>query len=116
MEQEKLIENAGRVGAYLREGLSGLARRHPLIGDVRGEGRCVGVKLVRREAADLPATSAASSVVNGLRERHILISSAGPGGNVLKIRPPLPFSRDNADQLIEALDDTLRDCAPYAQT
>lgn len=114
MEHEKLIENAKSVGAHLREGLTALARRHSLIGDVRGEGLCIGVELVQRDAADRPATSAASSVVNGLRERHILISSSGPWGNVLKIRPPLPFSRENADQLVNALADTLNDPALYA--
>jgi 4-aminobutyrate aminotransferase-like enzyme len=116
MEHENLIENAGMVGAYLRDGLNALARRQPLMGDVRGEGLCVGVELVQHDAADRPATSAASSVVNGLRERHILISSSGPSGNVLKIRPPLPFSRENADQLLEALDDALSDPALYAKT
>lgn len=111
IERENLIENARIVGAHLLEGLGALARRHPLIGDVRGEGLCIGVELVRHDAADSPATSAAALVVNGLRERHILISSSGPGGNVLKIRPPLPFSCANADQLLEALDDTLSDPA-----
>jgi 4-aminobutyrate aminotransferase-like enzyme len=116
IERENLIENAGIVGRYLRDMLSVLARRHPLIGDVRGEGLCIGVELVQGGAADRPATSAAASVVNGLRQRRILISSSGPFGNVLKIRPPLPFSLENADQLLEALDDTLSESALYAKT
>jgi 4-aminobutyrate aminotransferase-like enzyme len=116
IERENLVENAKRVGTYLRDALGALTLRHPSIGDVRGEGLCIGVELVRRDAADLPATSAAAAVVNGLRERHILISSSGPCGNVLKIRPPLPFSRENADQLVDALDHTLSDSALYAQT
>jgi 4-aminobutyrate aminotransferase-like enzyme len=116
IERENLIDNARIVGTHLRDGLGALAQRHPLIGDVRGEGLCIGVELVRPDAAYSAATSAAAWVVNGLRERHILISSSGPGGNVLKIRPPLPFSRGNADQLLEALDDTLSDLALYVET
>jgi 4-aminobutyrate aminotransferase-like enzyme len=116
IERENLMDNARMVGIHLRDGLSALALRHPLIGDVRGEGLCIGVELVQRGAADAPARSAASSVVNGLRERRVLISSSGPGGNVLKIRPPLPFSRDNADQLLQALDNTLSDSTLYAKT
>ena len=108
MERENLIDNANRVGGYLRDGLGALARRHALIGDVRGAGLCIGV--------ELPAGSAASMVVNGLRQRRVLISSCGPGGNVLKIRPPLPFSRDNADQLLDALDETLSDPSLHAET
>ena len=47
-------------------------------------------------------------MVNGLRERRVLISAIGPDGNTLKIRPPLPFGRAHVDQLAEALSDTLR--------
>jgi 4-aminobutyrate aminotransferase-like enzyme len=49
----------------------------------------------------------AKAVINGLRERRVLIGAAGRYGNVLKIRPPLCFSAANADQLVAALDETL---------
>ena len=55
-----------------------------------------------------PDGDAAIRVVNGLRERHVLISATGPDGSTLKIRPPLPFARPHVDQLAEALTDTLR--------
>ena len=87
------MRNAERVGAYLRERLQGLAARHDLIGDVRGAGLFIGVELVRDRATREPATEQAARVVNGLRDRQVLISSAGEHANTLKIRPPLPFSR-----------------------
>jgi 4-aminobutyrate aminotransferase-like enzyme len=54
-----------------------------------------------------PAPALAKAVLNGLRERRVLIGAAGRYGSVLKIRPPLCFSSSNADQLVAALDDTL---------
>ena len=55
----------------------------------------------------MPATEATRTVVNGMRERGVLISQTGRTDNVLKIRPPMPFSRENADLLLEVLDDCL---------
>jgi 4-aminobutyrate aminotransferase-like enzyme len=107
IEGESLIENARDVGAYLRDGLRGLANMHAIIGDVRGAGLFIGVELVTDRATKSPATAATARLVNGLREKRILISAAGPHANVLKIRPPLVFSRDNADQFLAAIDEVL---------
>ncbi|MGB6613626.1 MAG: aspartate aminotransferase family protein, partial [Trebonia sp.] len=60
-------------------------------------------------ATGAPSGARAAAVVNGMRDRRVLISATGPLGHTLKIRPPLPFSRANADQLLEALTDTLAD-------
>jgi 4-aminobutyrate aminotransferase-like enzyme len=107
LEQEQLLANARSVGDYTRAGLRELAGRHALIGDVRGSGLFVGVDLVLDRTAKTPATEVAARLVNGMRERGVLLSRIGPADNVLKIRPPMPFSRANADLLIGALDDTL---------
>ena len=115
IEREGLIEHAAIVGRYLRDGLTALASRHALIGDVRGEGLCIGVELVRRGDPDHAASSEALAMVDALVERRILINYSGPRGNVLKIRPPLVFSRSNADQLIGAMDDVLTDWELDAQ-
>ncbi|TMK82877.1 MAG: aminotransferase class III-fold pyridoxal phosphate-dependent enzyme, partial [Actinobacteria bacterium] len=66
-----------------------------------------GVDLVRDRATREPAGREATAVVNGLRQRGILIGSTGPAANVLKIRPPLVFAREHADALVDALDDVL---------
>jgi 4-aminobutyrate aminotransferase-like enzyme/Ser/Thr protein kinase RdoA (MazF antagonist) len=102
---EGLLENAARTGAYLRQGLAGLAERHPVIGDVRGAGLLVGVDLA--DEARTPAAGLAQKATEALRERGILISATGPAGNVLKIRPPLVFQREHADILLQALDEVL---------
>ena len=107
IEGEGLQDNARVVGEYLKAGLESLAQRHPLIGDIRCAGLFIGVELVRDRASKEPAGDEAARVVNGLRERRVLISAAGPSANILKIRPPLVFSKDNADLFLTALDETV---------
>jgi 4-aminobutyrate aminotransferase-like enzyme len=105
IEDEGLVANAAKVGSYLRQGLLTLAERHPLIGDVRGEGLLLGVELV--DEARGPAAGQARKVTEAMRERGILLSATGPAGNVLKIRPPLVFQREHSDLLLQALDEIL---------
>ena len=105
IEEEGLVASAAKVGSYLRQGLLALAERHPLIGDVRGEGLLLGVELA--DEAGGPAPGHARRVTEAMRERGILLSATGPAGNVLKIRPPLVFQREHADLLLQALDETL---------
>jgi 4-aminobutyrate aminotransferase-like enzyme len=107
IENEGLMANALAVGGHLRDGLRQLADRQSLIGDVRGAGLFIGVELVRDRVSQRPATESTARVVNGLREKRVLISSAGPHANVLKIRPPLPFSKDNADLFLSTMDEVL---------
>jgi 4-aminobutyrate aminotransferase-like enzyme/Ser/Thr protein kinase RdoA (MazF antagonist) len=107
MEEERLQQNARDVGAYLCAGLETLARHHTLIGDVRGAGLFVGAELVLDRRTLEPATSETRRVVNGLKDRGILTNSIGPHANVLKLRPPMVFRRDHADQLLETLAEVL---------
>ncbi|MBU9331372.1 aminotransferase class III-fold pyridoxal phosphate-dependent enzyme [Burkholderia multivorans] len=102
-----LQANASRIGAYLREGFRTLARKHDLIGDVRGDGLFLGVELVRDRHAKTPAEDETQRVVNLMRERGVLISATGVRGNVLKIRPLLPFTQEHADLLLAAADGSL---------
>jgi 4-aminobutyrate aminotransferase-like enzyme len=104
--EEGLMENARRVGDYLRQGLFELAARHPRIGEVRGAGLYLGVELVQPEDGS-PAPESAAAVINGLRARQVLIGAAGRFGTVLKIRPPLCFAREHADRLMATLDEVL---------
>ena len=105
IEEEGLVASAGEVGSYLRQGLAALAERHPLIGDVRGEGLLIGVELA--DAVREPMTRQTRDAIEAMRDRGVLISTAGPAGNVLKIRPPLVFQREHADLLVQKLDEIL---------
>jgi 4-aminobutyrate aminotransferase-like enzyme len=103
LEDEQLQAHAQRVGAHLLARLRPLIDESPLVGDVRGAGLFVGVELVRNRDTLEPATTEASDVVNRLRDEGILIGTDGPHHNVLKIRPPMPFTIEDADVLASAL-------------
>lgn len=108
IEDEGLVENANKIGGYFRAGLRDIAVRHPSIGDVRGAGLFIGIEFSLPGTTD-PDVAAASYAINALKERGVLIGAAGAYGNVLKVRPPLCFSRDNADLFVETLDAVLSD-------
>lgn len=99
---EGLQENARQTGAYLLDGLRSAASDAPAVGDVRGCGLYLGVELVRDAGGKAPDANATERVVNEMCENGVLIGTCGINGNILKIRPPLPFARAHADILIEA--------------
>lgn len=107
VEEERLQARALRVGGHLLGGLHALSQRHPLIGDVRGSGLFLGVELVCDRASLEPAPEEATYVVNRLRERGVLTGTDGPHHNVLKLRPPLVFSDEDAGLLLATLDEVL---------
>jgi 4-aminobutyrate aminotransferase-like enzyme/Ser/Thr protein kinase RdoA (MazF antagonist) len=102
--EENLQEHAHRVGEHMLRRLRDLMDVHEIIGDVRGSGFFIGVELVRNRKSLEPATEEASLVINRLREEMILLGTDGPFHNVIKIRPPMPFSRSDADLLVATLD------------
>jgi 4-aminobutyrate aminotransferase-like enzyme len=107
LQDEQLLQNAVAVGNYTLQRLSGLANRHALIGDVRGAGLFFAVELVSDAQAKAPATAQTKRLVNLMRERGVLISRIGLHDNILKIRPPMPFSTQHADLLVDTLDQVL---------
>lgn len=107
IEDEGLVGHAREVGKYLDRGFRLLREKHERIGDLRGRGLFFGVELVRDRETLEPATPDARRVINAMRDRRVLISETGRHENVLKIRPPMPFSNENADQLLSALDECL---------
>ncbi len=101
------IANAVAVGDWLRDELPRLAARHPVIGDVRGRGLMTGVELVARRGHPRARRRPGRRVKNEMAERGVLIGTAGRQGNVLKIRPPLCITRDEARLIVDALDEVL---------
>ena len=89
------VANAADVGRMLRDELNVVTRTHPRIGEVRGTGLYIGIEVVTDSGQ--PDRAGAKTLVNAMRERRVLISVCGHDGSVLKIRPPLVFSRSDVD-------------------
>ncbi|MCX7178887.1 MAG: aminotransferase class III-fold pyridoxal phosphate-dependent enzyme, partial [Proteobacteria bacterium] len=104
LEGEKLLENAVAVSSHVTAGLRRLQQKYAIIGDVRAKGLFFAVELVRDRTSKEPAEAETGRLVEAMRERRVLISRVGRYDNILKMRPPMPFSRDNADELLSALD------------
>jgi 4-aminobutyrate aminotransferase-like enzyme len=100
VHEEQLQHHALAVGNHLLKGLKELQRYHEMIREVRGSGLFIGVELVKDHK---PATVEADNIVNRMRDEGILLGTDGPDHNVLKIRPPLPFSHADADLLLAVL-------------
>ena len=107
IEHEHLQDNARVVGARLKRGLQRLAERHALVGDVRGLGLMLGVELVRDRRTKEPASAETLEALELLRELGALVGKGGLASNVLRIKPPLCLSSDDADFAVDALDHTL---------
>lgn len=103
LEREGLRDNARRVGSYLKDGLSELAGRSDIVGAVRGAGLFLGVAIVDPETRQADP-GRARRIINEMCRRGILVGLTGPASNLLKIRPPLVFSRSDADLLVSTLE------------
>ncbi|MEJ1192255.1 aspartate aminotransferase family protein [Pseudarthrobacter sp. CCNWLW207] len=103
IREESLIENALKVGGKILTGLKDLSQGLEQVAEVRGSGFFIGVDLVTDRSTLMPDGKAAAGIVNALRQDRILISACGAQGNVLKLRPPMPFSSNDADRLLEGM-------------
>jgi 4-aminobutyrate aminotransferase-like enzyme len=103
LRDEDLPGNAARVGTRLADGIRSL----PFVAEVRGAGLFLGVDLVGPDGT--PDESFTLEVVEAMKQRRVLLATAGAGNTTLKIRPPLPFDDADADRLLEALGAVLRE-------
>jgi 4-aminobutyrate aminotransferase-like enzyme len=111
LEEDGLQQNAAEVGEYLKTALKTLAGQHDLIGDIRGHGLFLGVELVTDRKDRSPATATTAKLVNELCKRGVLSGSIGPDANILKLRPPMVFSKADADYFLDIFATTMESVA-----
>lgn len=107
VKEEKLQENAWEVGEYLKSGFRSLQKNYPVIGDVRGEGFFLGIEFM--ETGMIPATDKTAYMADRMKAHGILMSVDGPQNNVLKIKPPMCFTKQNANELLFKLERILNE-------
>ncbi|KAA3608655.1 MAG: aminotransferase class III-fold pyridoxal phosphate-dependent enzyme [Planctomycetota bacterium] len=110
IEEEKLAESAKQTGERLQQGFSRLAEEYECIGEVRGLGLFLGVEFVQDRTTREPAADHLHPVIQKARELGVLLSSDGPHHNVLKLKPPMTFGRNEADLCLEVFEQALRSC------
>jgi 4-aminobutyrate aminotransferase-like enzyme len=103
IREESLMEKSFKVGGKILTELKYLTQDLDQVAEVRGSGLFVGVDMVTDRSTLTPDGDTAAGIVNRLREERILISASGAQGNVLKLRPPMPFSSNDADRLLEGM-------------
>lgn len=108
LREHDMLAHCESMGKKLRAAVTDLSERYPVLGDVRGAGLFTGVEVVKPHTteADRPFSV---QLIETLREHRVLISLAGPFGNVLKVRPPLVFDDDDLDFFVDALEASLKE-------
>ena len=104
IQEEEMQQHALEVGNHLMDGLRNLMEKYPIISDVRGHGLFIGAEMVKDQLTMEPAVTEIDIVVEKMKEKGFLLSTDGPLHNVLKIKPPMPFNKQNADEMIRFLD------------
>ncbi len=107
LEEYQLMAHAQKVGDYALERLRQLQKKYDCIGDIRSSGLVFGAELVLDKATKEPASEYTDTIINAMRHKGVLLSKLGRYKNTLKIRPPMPFSTENADLLFNTLDEVL---------
>jgi alanine-glyoxylate transaminase/(R)-3-amino-2-methylpropionate-pyruvate transaminase len=107
IDSEGIQHNAHEVGTHLKLALLDLQDRQPLIGEVRGLGLMLGVELVRDRQTREPASTETAEVLERCKDRGLLLGKGGLYGNVLRLKPPMCITKDDADFLVDCLDDVL---------
>jgi 4-aminobutyrate aminotransferase-like enzyme len=109
IERRDLCSSVAKVGAHLKCELQERAKQHDFIGDVRGRGLFIGVEMVRDGLSKKPHPECADTISNCLKDKGVLVSTDGKYDNIVKIRPPLVFSFEHAEEFLAAFDETLEE-------
>ena len=107
IDEEQLQQNAKMVGDYYKDLFLKLQAKFKCIGNVRGSGLFLGVEIVKEDSME-PDVKLASYIKNELRNRNILISTDGPHDTVLKTKPSLRFTKENALEVVSTMEEVLR--------
>jgi len=104
MEEENLVARARHIGEILGSALRDLAKKYPVIGEVRGRGAMQAIELVEPGTKN-PNTAAMSAVVKYCQSQGVLVLTAGTYSNVVRFLPPLVITDELLKDALSVLDD-----------
>jgi 4-aminobutyrate aminotransferase-like enzyme len=107
IKEDRLQQNAAIVGDHLIARCTDLMNRFPIIGAVHGMGLYLGVELVRDRQTLEPATAECAAICDRLRERGVIVQPTGERANVLKMKPPMILTLEEADFFVDQLEHVL---------
>ncbi|KAG2442564.1 hypothetical protein HXX76_002650 [Chlamydomonas incerta] len=107
VDKEHRQAHCAAVGEHLLRRLRGLQAKHDIIGDVRGAGLMLGLELVKNRATKEPAKAETAAVMESMKDMGVLMGKGGLHGNVFRIKPPMCFSHEDADFLVDVMDASL---------
>jgi 4-aminobutyrate aminotransferase-like enzyme len=102
LQDRRLDEHAGAIGAHLKAGIDAIAAPCGRIGAVRQRGLFLGIEWVGDRDSRTPDALGARAACEALKDRGFLTAPAGALHNQVKIRPPLVFDQAQADLFLEA--------------
>ncbi len=111
IREENLVKNAKDMGALLKDGILELAKKHMLIGDVRGRGLLMGIELVKDRTSKVHATAEAAAFMDACKEHGLLLGKGGLMGNVIRLAPPLSINREQVGSMLKIMDQAFAEIA-----
>jgi len=105
--EERLWENAAKVGAYMKNRLEEICRQSEIVGTVHGLGLLLGMEIVEDKATKVPWSRAAGIIRRSSREKGVLIQAVGATRHILSITPPMIITKDEADQVCDVLSEAI---------
>ena len=111
IKEEKLTENAMKMGKVLMDGLKDLMKTHEIIGDVRGRGLLMGFELVKDRTTKAYASEEAARLMDICKDRGLLLGKGGLKGNVMRVAPPLAINQEQINTMLKIIDESLVELA-----
>jgi len=109
IEQENLVENSAKIGAYMLGRFKELEAKYDIFGQVRGKGLVMGLELVKDSATKEPAPEMTNAIIRRMCEKGVVCGKVGVHGNVIRCAPPLVITEEQASITIDTFEEVLKE-------